>query len=106
MTSFKTVLKLLDIHLIAAIKAAENYENLSTGFKDAFAEINKLIANPVVSIFEEDYEVVFYLCSDYKVKFQLWLHNHFSYASDLDAFASSGAKCSSLKSCMCVVQYL
>ena len=64
---------LIDIHLIAAVKAEENYDNLSTGFKDVFADINNLIANPVISILEEDYNVVFYLCSDYKVKFQLWL---------------------------------
>ena len=69
----KIALCLIDIHLVAAIKAAENYDNLSTGFKDVFVDINNLIADPVISILEEDYEVVFYLCSDYKVNFHLWL---------------------------------
>jgi len=38
--------------LVAAIKAAENYDNLSTGFKDVFADINNLIDNPVISILD------------------------------------------------------
>lgn len=49
------------------IKATENYENLSVGFRDVFADINELITNPVMTINEVDYEIIFYLCSDYKV---------------------------------------
>ena len=52
---------MIDIHLMAAIKAEENYNNLSTGFKEVFGEINELIANPIINILEEDYEVVFYV---------------------------------------------
>ena len=54
---------MIDIHLIAAIKAEGNYDNLLTGFKDVFAEINELIANPIINILEEDYEVVLHLCT-------------------------------------------
>ena len=57
----------IDIHTIAVIKASESYETLSVGFRDVFTDINNLIANPVIFIQEVDYEVVFFLCSDYKV---------------------------------------
>ena len=57
----------IDIHTIAVIKAPESYETLSVGFRDVFTDINNLIADPVISIQEVDYEVVFFLCSDYKV---------------------------------------
>jgi len=57
----------VDIHLVATIRAKENYLNLATGFRQVFAEINSLIANPTTCIDEETYTFVFYLCSDYKV---------------------------------------
>ena len=56
-----------DIQIIAAIKGSENYENLATGFKNAFNEINSYIAKPSIQIQEEEYKLIFYLCSDYKV---------------------------------------
>ena len=57
----------LDLHLVAAIKAAENYRNISVGFANIFNEINRLIDNPSLTINGIDYEVEFFLCSDYKV---------------------------------------
>ena len=59
----------IDVHRIAIIRAAENYHNLSEGFADVFAEINELIENPEVTINEEKYTIIFYLCCDYKVKY-------------------------------------
>ena len=58
---------LTDLYTVAVIKVKEDYQNISTGFKDIFADINNLISNPVISIQHVDYEVIFYLCSDYKV---------------------------------------
>ena len=57
----------LDLHIVAAIKAAENYQNLSVGFKNIFYEVNRLIQNPELMIDGIIYELEFYLCSDYKV---------------------------------------
>jgi len=57
-----------DLHTVAVIKAPKNYQSLSAGFRDIFTEINNLIDSPVISIQDVDYEVIFYLCSDYKVK--------------------------------------
>ena len=57
----------LDLHLVAAIKATENYENVSVGFANTFNEINQLIYHPTLTINGIDYEVEFFLCSDYKV---------------------------------------
>jgi len=56
-----------DIQIIAAIKGSEKYENLATGFRDVFNEINHYIANPRIQIEDEEYKLIFYLCSDYKV---------------------------------------
>jgi len=52
------------------IKATENYQNLSIGFRDVLADINELIANPAMAINEENYETIFYPSSDYKVTIQ------------------------------------
>ena len=57
----------LDIHVVAAIKAAENYENVSVGFRNIFYEVNRLIENPTLTIDGIIYNLEFYLCSDYKV---------------------------------------
>jgi len=54
----------LDLYLVAAIKATENYENISVGFANAFNEINQLIDNPTLTINGIDYKVEFFLCSD------------------------------------------
>ena len=61
------------MHSIAIIRAAENYHNLSEGFADVFAEINELIENPEVTINEEKYTIIFYLCCDYKVKKKIYI---------------------------------
>lgn len=58
---------LTDLHLVAAIKAAENYENIAVGFANAFNEINGLINNPILTINGVDYDLDFFLSSDYKV---------------------------------------
>jgi len=58
---------LTDIHTIATIKASENYENVAQGFRDAFNDINQMIVNPVILVNGKNFNVVFYLCSDYKV---------------------------------------
>lgn len=58
---------LTDLHTIAAINAKESYENLSVGFKDAFASIKDLITVPVLVVNEEAYEVEIFFVADYKV---------------------------------------
>lgn len=58
----------IDIYTIAVIKANESYENLSTGFKNVFNDINYYIAHPHKRINEVDYTLEFYLTADYKVE--------------------------------------
>jgi len=60
---------MLDIHVIAAIKADETYDNLKTGFGDVINSINSLIQAPVLVVDEELYELEFFFVSDYKVSF-------------------------------------
>ena len=60
------ILILLDLHTVAIIKAEENYDNLKAGFQNCFNEINQFIENPEITIDGVDYELIFYLCSDYK----------------------------------------
>ena len=57
----------LEIHTIAAIKSEESYEKLAMGFRDVFEDVNKLILNPRITILEKQYELVFYISSDYKL---------------------------------------
>lgn len=56
-----------DIHTIAAIKAAEKYEELAEGFKDAFSAINFYVKNPIITISGIEYTLELFLCADYKV---------------------------------------
>ena len=42
-------------------KAAERCENLSIGFTDAFADINKLTENALITIERVAYKTIFYL---------------------------------------------
>jgi len=58
---------LLDIHVVVAIKAAENYSNISVGFRNIFYEVNRLIQDSALMIDGINYDLEFYLCSDYKV---------------------------------------
>ena len=60
-----------DIHVIAAIKADETYENLKVGFGDAIKTINSLIQVPVLLVQDELYELEFFFVSDYKVSYVL-----------------------------------
>lgn len=53
--------------MVAVIRASESYENLSTGFKDVFRELNELVADPFITINEEAFKLKFYICCDYKV---------------------------------------
>ena len=58
----------IDVHSIAMIRAAENYEDLAEGFGDVFTKINELIESSEVTIYvENSYTVIFYLCCDHKV---------------------------------------
>jgi len=57
----------IDIHVVAAIRSQENYENLANGFRDTFAAINSLINDPVITINRNNYTLEFFLCADYKV---------------------------------------
>jgi len=56
-----------DIYTIAAIKASESYQNLSTGFRHVFDDINHYIAHPHMKVDEKDYTLEFLLTADYKV---------------------------------------
>ena len=38
-----------DIHVVAAIKAAKNFD-ISVGFKNVFKKVNQLIQNPVMNV--------------------------------------------------------
>ena len=52
----------MDVHSIAIIRAAENYQNLEEGFDDAFTEINELMESFKVAIYEEIYIYTFTFC--------------------------------------------
>lgn len=52
-----------DIRLVAAIRAPENYGTLSNGFRHAFNDINKLIADPSQIMNDEVFKFKFYICS-------------------------------------------
>jgi len=58
---------MLDVHVIAAIKADKTCNNLKTGFGDVINSINSLIQAPVLVVDEELYE--FFFVSDFKVSF-------------------------------------
>jgi len=49
------------------MQAEENYENLAMSFQSVFGEINYMVKNPILTIDEQCYTVIFYLCCDYKV---------------------------------------
>ena len=51
----------MDVHSIAIIRAAENYQNLEEGFDDVFTEINELMESLKVAIYEEIYTFIFCL---------------------------------------------
>ena len=57
----------VDIHTIAAIKAADKYTDLAEGFKNVFSAINSHIQNPIITINSVEYTLEFFLCADYKV---------------------------------------
>jgi len=66
-----------DIHVVAAIKVAQNYY-ISVGFKNVFKKVNKLIQNPVMNVNGLLYNLEFSLCSDYRViKKQGIAHIHY-----------------------------
>jgi len=50
------------------MKAEESYDTIAESFKDAFDDINELVANPFVTIDDEQYEVMLYFSCDYKVR--------------------------------------
>jgi len=54
---------MLDIHVIAAIKADETYDNLKTGFGDVINSINSSTS------INSWWRVEFFFVSDYKVSF-------------------------------------
>ena len=72
MTSLLLLCLYADVHTIAVIKAKENYENILTGFQQSFAEINELIKNPEITVEGRKYNLLFFLCCDYKV-YQLYI---------------------------------
>ena len=49
-----------DVYTIPVIKAKENYENILIGFQHSFAEINKLIKNPEVTVQGRKYNLLFF----------------------------------------------
>ena len=57
----------VDMHTVAVMQAEESYENLATTFKSVFGEINQMVKNPMLTIYEQEYTVILYLCCDYKV---------------------------------------
>ena len=56
-----------DVHTIAVIRAAENYENIKEGFHDAISAVNNYIKNLKINICDNEYKLKFAMCSDYKV---------------------------------------
>ena len=44
-----------DIYTVGAFKASENYQNLSTGFKNVFDDINYYIAHSNMKVNEKNY---------------------------------------------------
>ena len=56
-----------DVHTNPIIRAAENYENTIEGFGDAISAVSNYIRNPKINICDNEYELKFAMCSDYKV---------------------------------------
>lgn len=65
-----------DVHTIAVIKAPEEYENIKEEFRDVIAMVNYYIMNPNITICENNYEIKFALCTDYKVGNITQIHNN------------------------------
>ena len=63
-----------EVHTIAAIKAAESYENLSIGFKNVFEDINNIVDNPHIMVLGKEYKLLFFLSSDYKVTIYIYIY--------------------------------
>lgn len=57
----------IDMHTVAVMKGEETYKNLEMSFQSVFGEINYLVKNSILTIDEQSYTVIFYLCCDYKV---------------------------------------
>ena len=91
---------------MAVMKAEESYENLAKSFQNVFAEINNMVDDPTLTIDQENYKVIFYFCSDYKVQ-QYAVLCVYSFNFDVlfiaDVLGSSGSECSTFQICLCVV---
>lgn len=57
----------IGIHTVAIIRASEDYETISEGFKDFFQSINDLVNNPLITVDGVQYELKLFFCCDYKV---------------------------------------
>ena len=69
-----------DMHTVAVMQAEETYGNLAMSFQSVFGEINNMVKNPVLTIYEQSYNVIFYLCCDYKVcNNNIYTHNKMLY---------------------------
>ena len=54
------------MQVVSVIKAEETYENIAEGMRISLQQINALIAKPNIVIYDEVYDLEFFLCSDYK----------------------------------------
>jgi len=61
---------------VALIRAEESYEKLAESFKIIFGQINNMVKNSCITIFEESYNVILYLCCDYKVSQHAHAHRN------------------------------
>ena len=61
----------INIHTVAVMQAEETYENLAVSFQSVFREINHMVKNPILTIDEQCYLVIFHLCCDCKVQYCL-----------------------------------
>jgi len=57
-----------DVHVIAAMKASEEYETIAEGMKTSLDKINRFLKDPHLVIDGEVYDIEIFLCSDYKVR--------------------------------------
>ncbi|XP_065887713.1 uncharacterized protein [Dysidea avara] len=56
-----------NVQVVSVIKAEETYENIAEGMRISLQQINALIAKPNIVIYDEVYDLEFFLCSDYKM---------------------------------------
>jgi len=57
-----------DVHVVAVMKASEEYETILEGMRETLDKINRLLKDPHLLVNGEVYDIEIFLCSDYKVR--------------------------------------